>query len=256
MSDLPTARTSVSSAASTMSESQRAGLRRFGSKLFFDGFRTLFGGLGLDTAAKNLRRYRSGVGGTQAYSDQEIEEHPLITEAEDTNRTLFTSRTLVGKRDNKDLNDRLLNLVDGGEEKVVDLWKTSNKFPGIGEKMRHPNTLTAFGPFDIRSTSDFTARRKGDKLYLTGTVRHGFDEETEEEVRERRARGDFVPKEENLYNFNEGAIGSGAARDLEPVGAAKPFRMQYERVQDLNAEGEYLPGGGLIVRSAKWAPIR
>ena len=86
-------------------QGQRTALRRAGSKLFFDGFRTLFSALGLDTAAKNLRRYRSGLGGTQVYSDREIEEHPLITEAEDTNRTRITSRTLPALTDRKDLID-------------------------------------------------------------------------------------------------------------------------------------------------------
>lgn len=106
MSDLPTARTAVSSGVSSLGQNQWQSLKQRGSKLFFDGFRTLFNAAGLDTATKNLRRYRSAVGGTQAYSDQEIEKHPPVTEAEDTNRTLFTSRTLVGMIDNKDLNER------------------------------------------------------------------------------------------------------------------------------------------------------
>ena len=100
------------------------------------------------------------------------------------------------------------------------------------------------------------AHRKGNRLYVTGTVRHRFDEETEEEKQERRARGDNSEKEDNIYNFNRGAIGSGAARDLEPIGAAKPFRMQYDRVQDLEAELEYLPDGRLLLRRSKWGAIR
>jgi hypothetical protein len=91
---------------------------------------------------------------------------------------------------------------------------------------------------------------------VKGTVRHGFDEETAEERGKRRARGDWSEREENAYNFNEGGIGSGAARDLEPTGAAKPFRMQYDRVQDLEAELEYAPDGGLLLRRAKWGAIR
>lgn len=256
MSDLPTARMAVSSGISSLGQNQWESLKQRGSKLFFDGFRTVFGLAGLDTAAKNLRRYRSAVGGTQVYSDREIDEHLPVTEAEDTNRTLFSSRTLIGKTDNKDINDRLLNMADGGEEKIVDLWKTSRKFQGIDDKIRYPNTFAAFGPFDVRSTSDLVARRKGNKLYFTGKIRYGFDEENDQEVKDRRALGDFKPKEENIYNFNEGAIGSGAAKNLEPIGAAKPFRMQYERLQELNAEAEYMPGGGLVLRSAKWGAIR
>lgn len=64
---------------------------------------------------------------------------------------------------------------------------------------------------------------------MTGTVRHGFD---------------------------EGALGGGGARDLEPAGAAKPFRMQFDRNQGLEAELEYQPDGRLLLRRAKWGAIR
>ena len=256
MSDLPTARTAVSSGVSSLGRNQWESLKQRGSKLFFDGFRTVFDLAGLDTAAKNLRRYRSAAGGTQTYSDKEIEEHPLVTEAEDSNRTLFTSRSLTGQTQNVNLNNRLLNLRDGGKEKINDFWKTPGKLQGTMDKLHHPGTFAAFGPFDVRSTSDLVARRKGNKLYVTGDVRHGFDEETEKEITDREARGDFTPREENFYNFNKGANGSGAARDLEPIGAAKPFRMQYDRVQSLDAEAEYMPDGRLLVRSAKWGAIR
>jgi hypothetical protein len=235
---------------------QRAGLAQARSKLFFDSAQTLFGMFGLDTAAKNLRRYRSGIGGTQTYSDEEIAEHDLITEAEDRNRTRFISQTLTARTGKEDLNDHLLTLKDGDEYRIQDHWKSSAKLNGVIEKLLHPDTFEAFGQFDVRSTSDLKARRKGNRLYVTGTVRHGFDEETEQEKNKRQAKGDYSKKEENMYDFNEGATGSGAARDLEPIGAAKPFRMQYDRVQDLEAEVEYMPDGRLLVRSAKWGAIR
>jgi hypothetical protein len=166
-------------------QEQRTAMRRTGSKLFFDGFRNLFGGLGLDTAAKNLRRYRSGLGGTQVYSDQEIEEHPLITEAEDTNRTRITSRTLTAQTDDKSFNDRLLSLKDGEEMRIDDHWQAQGKLSSLMDKIRNPDTFAAFGPFDVRSTNDLLARRRGNRLYVTGTVRHGFDEESERDKKER-----------------------------------------------------------------------
>ena len=42
------------------------------SREFFDIAETVFNLLGYDTAADNLRRYRSGVGGTRTYSADEI----------------------------------------------------------------------------------------------------------------------------------------------------------------------------------------
>ena len=42
---------------------------------FFDTVGSVFRGLGFDTAADNLARYRSGVGGTHVYSNAEIARH-------------------------------------------------------------------------------------------------------------------------------------------------------------------------------------
>ncbi|MBV1799656.1 hypothetical protein [Siccirubricoccus sp. G192] len=52
---------------------------------------------GYDTAAENLRRYRSGQGGLEEYSNREIERHPALLEAEDTSRTRFESFTFTGR---------------------------------------------------------------------------------------------------------------------------------------------------------------
>lgn len=237
-------------------EEQRADLKRRGSHAFFGLAEGLFGALGLDTAAGNLRRYRGARGGSRAYTDKEIEEHPLVTEAEDTNRTKFTAQTLTGKSKNVSNNNKLLNLRNGDEFRFKDYWEARGKLDGISPKLRNLDTFLSFGSFDVRSTGDLTARRKGDRLHVTGTVRHGFDEETEEEKQKREAQGNYQKREENLYDFNEGALGGGAARDLEPAGATKPFRMQFDRNQDLEAELEYQPDGRLLLRRAKWGAIR
>lgn len=75
-------------------------VRHLGSRLFFDAAHGLFGLAGLDTAAANLRRYRSGLGGTRTYGTDEIAAHPLLMEAEDANRSRITSRTLTGRTNN------------------------------------------------------------------------------------------------------------------------------------------------------------
>jgi hypothetical protein len=210
----------------------------------------------LDTAAKNLRRYRSAVGGVHEYTDHEIEEHPLITEAEDSNRSQFIAKTLTGTAGNEANNRGLRGLRDGGRFEFKDHWESAIGTNNPVNVARNPDTYAAFGAAQIRSGGDLVANRRGDKIFITGTVRHGFDEETPDERSRREAAGNFVEPEVNLYNFNKGAIGSGAARDLEPIGAAKPFRMRYDRVQDVEAEVDIQPNGSLLVRRTKWGAIR
>lgn len=209
----------------------------------------------LDTAAKNLRRYRSATGGIQDYSDEEIEEHPLVTEAEDRNRRRFVASTLTATSGNDYNNRGLRELKDGGRFEFNDHWESEIGTRNPVNVARNPDAYAAFGAAQVRSGGGLVADRRGNRIYVSGTIKHGFDEETKDEQKEREAAGNFIEPETNLYNFDRG-IGSGAARDLEPIGAAKPFRMRYDRVQDLDAEVDLRPNGSFLVHRAKWGAIR
>lgn len=247
--------TAFRTVTSLLSDEQKARLRQSGSKAFFDGFSSLFGAAGLDTAAKNLRRYRSAKGGIQDYSDEEIEDHSLVTEAEDSNRSRFVASTLTATSGNDYNNRGLRELKDGGRFEFSDHWESAIGTRNLFNVARNPDAYGAFGAAQVKSGGGLVANRKGNRIHVSGTITHGFDEETKDERKKREAVGNFVEPETNLYNFDRG-IGSGAARDLEPIGAAKPFRMRYDRVQDLDAEMEVQPNGSLLVRRAKWGAIR
>jgi len=89
---------------------------------WLDRVADVFDTLGWDTAAENLRRYRSGTGEPKIYSRDEIERHDPILMAEDRNRTRFEANTLLGKTDNKVTKKKLLNLKDGETDVIQDDW--------------------------------------------------------------------------------------------------------------------------------------
>ncbi len=100
-------------------------------------------------------------------------------------------------------------------------------------------TYKAFGNGEVISVADLTATRIGKFLNIAGTVHHGFDTD----------RGD------NLYNFDPEQPGHLAGRALEREGEAKPFRMQFDRKQSVDAVLEYGPDRTLTLRKIDWGKI-
>jgi hypothetical protein len=108
------------------------------ARSFFSTVERAFDFFGFDTAADNLRRYRSGQGGTHTYPDAEIERHPAVLEAEDQNRTYFENRTFTGQTSVEKLNSGLLDLEEGGTFTFKDHWNRATGLSG-------PATYLAFG---------------------------------------------------------------------------------------------------------------
>jgi hypothetical protein len=197
---------------------------------FFSFVERGFDFFGFDTAAENLRRYRSGQGGLVEYSGKEIERHPALLDAEDESRTEFERRSFTGRTRNRTLNQKLLNLPDGEVYNFFDFW--DSRVP-----LSRPSTYLAFGRTSIQSNGAFSAQRNGDILTIRGTVAHGFH-----------------PNER--FDFNPGQPGRDAAEILEPAGEAAPFHMSYDRAQDVEAELRYEPGGALTLLRSSWGGIR
>lgn len=200
------------------------------SRGFFSAVERGFDFFGFKTAADNLRRYRSGKGGTHTYTDEEIAEHPALLEAEDRNRTNFERATFTGRTGNTRLNARLLSLGDGETYGFEDDWQA-------GTGLSRPSTYFAFGRNAVASKGESQAHRDGDLVSLRGTVTHGFI------GRER-------------FDFNPGQPGSLSALMIEGVGEAAPFTMAFERRQDVEAEMRYEPDGSLTLTRATWGAIR
>lgn len=94
----------------------------------------------------------------------------------------------------------------------------------------------AFGQAEVNSQGNFTATRKGNRLIITGTVRNGFD----------------TKDNDNLFDFNPGQIGGRSAQTLEKRGEAAPFRMNFDRRQDVESVSTYQPTGSLSLHSVTW----
>lgn len=203
---------------------------------FFDFFESIFDQFGFDTAADNLRYYRSGVGGVRTYSREEMSSHPAYGEAIDANRTRFEANTFTGRTKNDTLNGRLLGLQDGETYSFKDNWKSGFTFS-------QPSTYMAFGRSGIFSEGDFKAYRRGDRLYIQGTVQNRLGSE---------AKNKEADRETEAFDFNPGQIGYRQGQALEDVGEANPFGMDYRTQQSIEAEMQYEPDGNLVLLRSTW----
>jgi hypothetical protein len=215
---------------------------------FFDLAESAFRRLGLDGAAANLRRYRSGAGGTRWYADEEIAEHLPVTEAEDTNRSWFEKGTFTGNTRKDDVKEALFGVRDGETRTFEDHWNRG--FEYLGAVAKRPlasagsgfglDTYQSFGRGEVKSNGLFSVTRRGNNLKITGEVGHGFDSNDND----------------NLFDFNEGQPGHRQGRILEELGEAAPFRMQYDRRQSVTADVRREADGSLTVRSVRWGLVR
>ena len=229
---------------------------------FFDYWRNRFNDFGWRDAADNVGRYLGATGAEKVYSEDQITQMPPITYRIGRNNTLIEGRTFTGRTDNEDFNKRLLSLQPGQKGvKFSDWWDAPyspkrilpNAVLGIadlalggnGSKLRrayddltdtvaHPGTYASIGSFPLKSYIDFEAGRDGDKLTIKGTARHNL---------------------EDRFDFDPGQLADAPGRVLEKSGLAAEFPLRYESEQDVEAEGEYGPGG-ITIKRVTWGKRR
>lgn len=206
---------------------------------YMDMAQSIFELLGYDMAVDNLKRYRSGVGGTRSYTAEEMEKHPAYGDAIDTNRSRFESLTFTGRTGKPELNEALRNLQDGQTITFKDNWDDALK-------LTSPSTYCAFGRSNVNSDGTFTATRNGDKLTIRGDVtnRLGTGESKNLEAP--------PPKKTESFDFNPWQIGYREGHALEEAGKAKPFEMDYQRRQSVDVEGRYDRDNNITVLDAIW----
>ena len=205
------------------------------SRTFLDVSERNFRALGYQLAADNLRRYRSGIGGQQDYTDEQIAAFSPFLDAEDINRTRFLSYTLPGRTArNLSLNEAIRNIPDGGN------YEGEDHFIAPISPLS-ASTYLAFGRSSVRSDLSFRATRTGDFIDVEGDVVHGFGS--------NRGRGE-------PFDFNPGQLGSEHAQVMEALGEARPFTMQYDRRQSLSGRLRLEPNGALTLMQSHWGAIR
>lgn len=104
--------------------------------------------------------------------------------------------------------------------------------------MTNPDTCGTFGRYGVDSKLNFSGRRLGNDLFVTGDATHSFD-----------------PRDARI-DFNSDQPGSGPARVLERVGQAKPFNFLWSRREPMQARLRYEPDGSLTLNSATWGSSR
>lgn len=133
------------------------------SRGFFDVTQSVFDLLGFRTAADNLRRYRSGVGGDYTYSAEEMAGHPAYGDGIDINRSRFESTTFTGRANNDTINKGLLELDDGQSFQFSDDYDHDITYSKL-------STYSAFDRSGVHSMGGFDAQRAGDRLLIQGRV--------------------------------------------------------------------------------------
>ncbi len=202
----------------------------------------VFNFLGLETAAENLRHFREGGGREKIFSRDEIERHWPILAAEEHNRTKFESGTFVADTRNPKARDPLMAIRDGEELPFSDYWNRN-----IGPSYETPENLLslgtylAFGRGQNKSELVGTIRRRRDRIFINGTVSHRLDPPGER------------------YDFHPGQPFAAEAHQLEEYGSAKPFNMQYQSNQAVNAvvriEEDNGKSRSFLMEKTKWGAI-
>jgi hypothetical protein len=227
----------------------------------FDFWRGLFDGLGWTDAADNLDRYLGGSGAEKVYDERQIEKMPPVTYRIGKNNTRFESKTFTGRTKKAGVREKLMSLRPGQSTDFEDDWdatyspqnilsnaaegtyslltgdgasKLKRAYDDLTDTVAYPGTYAAIGSFPVKSRGRFRAERNGDRLTIRGTVDHDLSDR---------------------FDFDPGQPGDAPGRALEDAGRAAEFPFRYRSRQDVEAEGEYGPGG-ITIRRTTWGKRR
>lgn len=228
---------------------------------YFDFWRRKFDDLGWRDAADNVSRYLGATGAEKVYSEEQIEAMPPITYRIGRNNTRFESLTFTGRTKNEDAKQKLLSLQPGQTVEFEDVWDAPyspkrilpNAAAGIRDLLRggdssrlrsayddladtvmHPGTYAAIDSFPLRSAGKFKAYRPDHRVLIKGTVGHRLADR---------------------FDFDPGQLADAPGQVLERTGLAAEFPFRYESEQDVEAEGEYGPGG-ITLKRVTWGKRR
>lgn len=173
---------------------------------------------GLNTAADNLDRYLSGIGGTKLYTGAQARRFPQIREAEQENIQRFENGTFRGETVKNPGPRRLKSMQNGQTITFQDEWDSRFEFEEFARDGLFGNRLEmdfahAHGETNLLSLGHFTATRRGDRIYIQGHVTHFWGTRDVNSGQLKWERYDF-------HRLQPGAI---QARILEKHGNAMPF---------------------------------
>ena len=191
---------------------------------------------GLDHAAANLEHFLGGSGEARVFSREEARKFGPIKAAEDENKRKYKTRTFLAQTDDMDLNEGLKGLKDGDKPvSVKDHWdRVYGPFGSVGNAVTEGlDFYLAFGQTNVRSESDITATRVGDKVHFKGTVTHSWKD-----------KYDFDP----MQSFADGALA------LQKHRRAKPFDFGATWIQRVEATVD-IRNGELSNPRVQWSDV-
>lgn len=115
---------------------------------------------GYHVAADNLQRWLDGTGGTKTLDSEWLKSFRAVRKAEDKNIGRFEAQLAKLAR----------GLKDGGTKNFTDYWDASLT-PNAYSELYY-----ASGTSQLTSTGSFTLKRKGDKIYISGTIHHEWND--------------------------------------------------------------------------------
>jgi len=137
---------------------------------------------GYTRAADNLDHFLGGSGDDITITRDKAREDPFIALAEEKSRDRFETGTFLGKtKKNDPVNDGLRNLKDGETINLADDWDRkrdrTDTYADLTSKNIHvQDDALAEGVKNFHSAAEFTATRRGNKIVIRGTVKHGGEE--------------------------------------------------------------------------------
>jgi hypothetical protein len=198
-------------------------------------------GKGLPEASDNLKRFLENTGKTKKVSREEAREEPFYRDAEVKNRKRFEEKTFLAKSGNAEkINKPLKNLKDGQTISLEDDWdvnrgaKDTYNDAAFGTTKEADDAL-AKGRKTFKSKTNFTATRRGGKIFIEGTVDHIGDQNYDFEA------------------FDLGAV-MGAKR-LQDKNRAKPFKIERNWKRQVSGTVDIGPGGRLQNPQFKWDEV-
>jgi hypothetical protein len=184
--------------------------------------------MGYKIAAKHLRRYLDGTGGTEHPKRRWLRSYKKIRDAEARIRENFQEKTIISKIGKHIAKDNQFTFTD---------WFDGNIRYMIGE-FSHEELFLATGDSSIRATGNFAATIKGERVIVTGKVRYKWYDD----YNFHKGLGIWVP--------GEGHIPDAAMRKLKTHGNAKDFHMQ--RIWHQTLKADFLLGDAPYAIDWRW----
>jgi peptidoglycan hydrolase-like protein with peptidoglycan-binding domain len=186
--------------------------------------------------------YKKGSGAPITYTSEEMRANPTFQGAMNTNRRRFEDSMATGEAIKNHPFQKSLKNLKNGETIILnsptspgggDYWdRDIKRYEGLKQGDIKQSLET--GSIKLRSTGNFKATRKDDKIYIEGIVDHSV---------------------KDVYNFNKSDREFSYFRKQSEKGEAKPFAIRGSNFEKFEGILE-IKNGQIRKQDFKWTPIK